>query len=845
MSRQRKAGARQPARLSGVELLDARRVSWTCPPALLRRALREDLVAARREELALVARVPDPARRRRTEARRRLSERPELELDEIVGQEQAVEAILAGLSMEAAGFHLFVCAPPGSGRRALVRGALREHRPPFPPARDRVYVANFSHPERPLLLTLPRGKGREFRRDLDDALGVLERAIPVVLEHESHLARCERIRRRWENQAFRGLDELAQALRGEGLIVGGIPDGFGTPELRIALDGEEPLPRKQVLALLAARRLRPSRALERRLAAWPAARERLRAAAREARALVRRGALRVKHLEAKIARRIARGVLDDLAAAYPTAAVRRWTRSARHAVGERVELFFRPPPPREGEPRAPEERRPDLDQLALFRANLFVDASERPPHPVLFEAHPTLTNLFGALDPGEVPAEHLRLRAGSLAQAAGGVIVVDAAELWSDPQAWRALTRSIASGCLELQSPPGGPPGPGAQLRPEPLPTGFKLIAIGTDAQFDQMLAEDPAFAEVFKVKVQLEDEVPRSERNVLGVASALLRLARRSGLLRPDAGALARLLEHSARLVGRRDRLSARFSELVDTLQEADRVARQRAARPRSIRRDDVEAALERRRRRHDLLERRARDELREGAVLIETRGARPGAVNALVVLDTGDHVFARPARITAAVGVGRRGVIDLEREAGLSGDVHHKGVQVLSGLLLRLYAQEHPLGLSASVCFEQSHGLVDGDSASAAEAVALISALVGLPARQDWALTGAITQLGELAAVGDVSTKVEGFFAVCRDRGLTGTQGVLVPRTNAGDLVLAREVVEAVRAGRFHVACADHLDEALELLLGRPAPEVHALAQARLDAFARAARRADPSPG
>jgi predicted ATP-dependent protease len=300
---------------------------------------------------------------------------------------------------------------------------------------------------------------------------------------------------------------------------------------------------------------------------------------------------------------------------------------------------------------------------------------------------------------------------------------------------------------------------------------------------------------------------------------------------LRPDAGALARLLEHSTRLAGRRDKLSAGFSELLDVMQEADRVARDRLApaatakktraraKPGALEREDVEAAIARRRRRHDLNERRVQEDLLEGAVRIDTAGVRPGAVNALVVYDQGDHVFSRPARISATVGAGKRGVVDVERESGLSGDLHTKGVQVLSGLLRGLYAQDQPLGFTATICFEQSHGPIDGDSASAAEAIALISALSGLPVRQDLAITGAVSQHGELVAIGSPTAKVEGFFAVCWARGLSGTQGALIPASSAGDLVLAAPVVEAVEQGKFRVTALESLDQALELLLSTPA--------------------------
>lgn len=801
------------SRANGPRELRADELAWRCPARLVRGAIAAEEKARREEE-----RGRSDEERARLALERRLSERPQVALDEIVGQERAIEALAAGLQLEAPAFHLFVCAPHGTGRTALVQGGLRRFRPPLPPACDLVYVADFARPERPRLLTLPRGRAREFRRDLDEALAVLKRAIPAALGHEHHTARMERIRRRAESEALRLLEAVGLELRSRGLVLGQVPEGFGTPELRVDVgDLGEPLPPRVVRARLKTKELRRSRRLEAALAAWPAGREQVEQVATSARELVRQAALRVKRLEARIARSIARGFTSDLARAYPSRPIREWLATLLEAIGEKVELFFEQSRREEERERDGGERRLDQDALAPFRVNLFVDAAARPEHPVLFEPNPTLANLFGMFDPGEGLADHQRLRAGSLAQANGGVIVVDALELWNDAQAWRAFVRAVTSGWIELPTPGGQ--APGSALRPEPIRTGFKLIAIGTDRQWEQMLDEDPTFAEVFKVKVQLEDRIDRTDANVGAGAAALLRLSRRAGLLRPDAGALARLLEHSTRLAGRRDKLSAGFSELLDVMQEADRVARDRGRGVRSVARDDVEAAIARRRRRHDLHERRVQEDLLEGAVRVETDGARAGAVNALTVYDTGDHLFARPMRISATVGAGKRGVVDVERESGLSGDLHTKGVQVLSGLLRGLYAQDHPLGFTATICFEQSHGPVDGDSASAAETIALISALTGLPARQDLAITGAVTQHGELVSIGAPTAKVEGFFAVCQARGLTGRQGVLIPSTSAGELVLSAPVLEAVEAGTFRVIALETLDQALELLLSTPA--------------------------
>lgn len=373
--------------------------------------------------------------------------------------------------------------------------------------------------------------------------------------------------------------------------------------------------------------------------------------------------------------------------------------------------------------------------------------------------------------------EHLRLRAGSLHQANGGVVVVDAVELLADRQTWRALKRTIKSGWIESPRV-GGSPGGG--LRPAPIRTAFKLVAVGSEDLYDSMCAYDPDFPSVFKVKVQVEELLVRTDAQVGAMASALLRATRRAGLRGPDAAALARVLELATRLAGRRDRLAVAFADLLDVLQEADRIAM--GAERDEVHLEDVEGALRQRRARRDLSEREAQEQLDEGVVLLDLAGEQTGVVNALVVYDQGAHTYSRPTRVTAAAGVGRRGVVDIEREASFSGDSHHKGVEILSGLLRERYAQDKPLCLTASICFEQSYALVDGDSASLAELLALLSTLADVPLAQGWGVTGSIDQKGRIQAVGEVSTKVDGFFDACKARGLTGRQGVVLPRRTSG---------------------------------------------------------------
>jgi lon-related putative ATP-dependent protease len=816
---------------------------WTCPPADLERAVAQEGRAAEAEAKALAKEVPEAKERARRLERAKLDPHPRVEVDELVGQERAVQALRDGLATAAPGFHVYVAGPNGSGREALVRAVLAAHRPPLPRPKDRVFVANFQQPTRPRVLTLPRGKGRKLVRDLDQALAVLTRAIPAALSHEEHVARVERLRRRSEAAAGRLVDDLAAELRVEGLVVGPLAEGMATPELLVDVGDGEPLTVRQVEARLAKKRLKGVRAIRGRLRRHAAAREALELAVSAARAQLRAGATAIRRLEARVARDQAQGFLDDLAAAYPTAPVRRWLDALGEAIGERYERFL-DAPGRDDEEEG--GRRGLAEPLAAFRARLFVDAKAHPTPPVIHEPNPTYANLLGGFDASDGPTpDHLRFRSGSLAQALGGVLVVDAGALLHDAKAWGALKRSVQSGWLELPRPESGP---GAGLRPEPIRTALKVVAVGSDELYDHMVAYDPAFLDVFKVKAQLEEVVPRTKKTVHALGRALARGARRSGLAAPDAAALARCVERSARRAGRKDRLRLVLGEQLDLLAEADRLRAEAGSKRIGV--DHVDAALARRKARHDLGERETQEQLDDRVVLVDVDGARAGVVNALVVYDETVVAYSRPSRVTAAVGVGRAGVLDIEREANFSGDSHRKGVAIVAGLLRERFAQDKPLCLTATVCFEQSYSSIDGDSASLAETLAILSALADAPLDQGWGVTGSINQKGEVQAIGDVNAKVEGFFAACQARGLTGKQGVVIPEANRRDLMLRAEVVAAAERGRFHVVCVRTVEEALGLLTGLPAGarkapgepftegSVFARADARLSAYAQAAR-------
>ncbi len=492
------------------------------------------------------------------------------------------------------------------------------------------------------------------------------------------------------------------------------------------------------------------------------------------------------------------------------------------------------------------EEKPDLRR---YQVNLFVDNGQQTGAPVVLELNPTYLNLIGRMEyvheQGLMAPHFSTLRAGSLHRANGGYLILHARDAAQHPDAWQALQRALRSEQVRLQTPEAlnGYPAPAQSLDPQPIPLRVKVILTGSEEWYYTFFDHEEEFAELFKVKAEFEPSLLRDEANEQQYAQFVARCCQREGLRHFTAEAAAKIVELGSRLCQDQNRLSAHFGQLADFVREADFWAAQEGREWVEAR--DVQQAAAERAYRASHAEERLLEQILQDDLLIVTEGAVVGQVNGLSVLDFGDYRFGTPGRITARTYMGEDGVVNIEREVDMAGPIHNKGLLTLVGYLGGTYAQEQPLSLSASLTFEQNYMEVDGDSASAAELLALLSSLSGLPVRQEIAVTGSINQHGELQAVGGATEKVEGFFRLCRQRGLSGEQGALIPRANVKNLMLDEEVVEAVAAGQFHVWATDSVDESLQLLLGTPAGErdetgqypagtVHHLVQAALQRLA-----------
>ena len=776
----------------------------------------------------------------------------------LVGQDLAVRALELGLSLRAEGYHLFVVGAPRTGKRSTLRRLVtaRAAHEPIPP--DLSYVYNFDDPDRPIALELPPGSSRVIRDELERLVDDYARRLPLAFEAEAFSRRDAAITER----AAHGRDELLAAVEDRVRAAGfRLQVGDGPLDIVVAGPDGSVLSEDAFAALPAARRAdidQRGRAL----------RDELEPSMVRLRELERTEVAEREQLVAETARAIARTVCAETRARIPEA-----TRPglARHLAAIERDLVINAASfliaedaedaeDAEGdEPPSLRGARHRAEHAALrarYLLHVVVDRTGELGAPVVEEANPTYANLFGRIERkahlGALETTVAGLKAGALQRARGGYLLLDAAALVADAATWAALKRTLRSGEVRIEEPVDDRMMVGS-LQPAASPLDAKLLLVGTPELYLALFEADDALVELFKVKVEFDDTLERTPATELALARVVATAARECGAPPLRAEAVARLIDQAVRAAQHQRRLSAQLGHLRDLVAEAGHHAR--AAGHAATTAADIARAIDDRADRERLIERTLHRLTDEGVVLVRTTGVATGAANGLSVVTVGGHAFGLPLRVTARARAGRRGVLDIEREVGLGGDFHAKGVLLLGGYLAGRYARDQPLAIRATLAAEQSHGPIEGDSAALAELCALVSAIGEVPLRQDLAITGAVSQLGEILAVGDVTTKIEGFFALCARRALTGTQGVIVPRAVVHTLALRTEVIDAVRAGAFAIYAVDHVDQALALMTGLDAGErgpagrfpdasVNAMVEATLERWARTAAVAPLAP-
>ena len=735
----------------------------------------------------------------------------------LIGQDRALKAIQFGANIKSHDFNIFVLGPPASGKSTAVKAHLVPKAAEGATPADWVYVNNFENPNRPKTLKLPCGRGRALAKGMVAALDELRSVLPALFEGEDYQVRRRAIDEQFrsiQDEAFEALNAKAQA---QNIAVLRTPTGFTMAPMH-----EGKVVKPEVFnALPEAMRKDVEHKIENLQKELEAILERMPKADKKRRT-------QLSELNEEVAKNAIEEALDDLLSSYgdvPQAI--EYLHATGHDLVRNVALFLTSREEENAIVRQPVEIARDA-RFRRYLVNVMVSNGDggQTGAPVVEEINPTHGNIVGRVEHiaqmGTFVTDFLLIKAGALHRANGGYLLVDARKLLLSPFAWEALKRAIKGREIRIESPSeaaGYNLVSTQSLDPEPIPLDVRVVLFGDRELYYLLSAYDPDFARLFKVQADFDDTIARSTENDNSYARLIASIVKEHALKPIDAAGVARVIDEGARLADDRQKLSIEIGRIADIVREADYWSGQ--AKRKVTGRQDVVRAIDEQIQRADRLRDRAQETIARGIVLVDTEGAKVGQVNGLSVLQLGSFAFGRPSRITARVRVGAGRVVDIEREVKLGGPLHSKGVMILWGFLAGRYALDVPLALAATLVFEQSYGGVDGDSASAAELLALLSALSELPIKQSLAMTGSVNQRGEVQAIGGVNEKIEGFFDVCRARGLNEQQGVLIPKSNVQHLMLREDVVEAVRHGQFAVYPIGTIDEGIEILTGVKAGE------------------------
>jgi lon-related putative ATP-dependent protease len=735
-------------------------------------------------------------------------------LGEIIGQERAVRALKFGLGIKDQGFNMYVAGYPGTGRKTTVKNFVEAQAKTQPVPPDWCYVNNFGNQYEPKAIQLPPGKGKEFRNDMKNFVENIKTALPKAFESEDYAARREATIRGLEDQRKRVIDELDAKAQQEGFMIQTTPIGL---LLIPVLDGK-PLSEEEMLAL-------PQKTKDKLAEKREKLEADFRNTVRQLIDMERQIHDALKKLNKEVALYAIGNVLERLREKYGNQSeVKAYLQTVENDMLENLQQFIR----RDG--AEPQEQLPFQmpwmreDPYKKYEVNVLIDNSETKGAPVVMETNPTYPNLLGRTEKeaqfGALTTDFSMIRGGSIHKANGGYLIIPVEELLQNPLSYDGLKRDLRDGSMTIAEPEERYGFLSVKtIKPQPIPLAAKVILIGNPYLYQLMFQADPDFKDLFKIKAEFDTVMDRTEEKVKQYAGWVCTLCEKEGLKHLDGSGVAKIVEHSSRIAEDQYKLSTQFAYVADIIREANYYASQDNSD--FITGDHIKKAIEEKVYRSKLIQEKIQEMIKRGFFLIDTAKERVGQVNGLSVMGLGDFAFGNPSRVTASVGLGREGVIDIEREAKMGGPIHTKGVLILSGYMNDKYARDKPLSLSARLVFEQNYEGVEGDSASSTELYSILSALSGLPIKQNIAVTGSVNQKGEVQAIGGVNEKIEGFFEVCKLQGLTGEQGVMIPESNVQNLMLKEEVVDAVKAGTFNIYSAKTIDEGIEFLTGTKASQ------------------------
>ena len=741
-------------------------------------------------------------------------------LEEIVGQKRGVEAFKFGMGMDRRGYNVFVTGTAGTGRMATVRWLLKEISKDGKVPDDHCYVNNFKNPEAPILLRLKGGEGISFKKDIHDLVETLKREIPQLFESQEYINTKKEVMAAYEAKGKRFFKDLDEKVKEEGFTLVDIQIGqVKRPEVMPLVDGKS-VHIDQVEAMVEKGRF-PKDEFETMKEKHTRLREQIEQIFLELRDLQKEVQEKMEKMDRMMFMKSASRLAEHVDEKHKNKLIKEYLDSMFEDMADNLHIFMPQP-----QPQMPGivPLHPEADGFQPYQVNLLVDNSEQKGPPVIIEAYPTYRNIFGSIErvvdrAGMWRTDFSKIKAGSLIKAMGGYLVINLLDAILEPGVWQGLKRALKSEKLEIQTYDPFYLFTTSGLKPEPIELDVKVVVVSDEYLYRMLLHYDEDVKKIFKVRADFDTSMDKTDESIRQI-SEFIKMKTDEEKLRPfDRSAVAALVEQAVRMTGRQEKISTSFPALVNLIREADFFAVQE--NESVVKERHLDKAVESRIYRANMVEEHIQEMIDRGTLMIDSDGEVVGQVNGLSVYDLGDYMFGRPTRITASISMGRAGIINIDREADMSGNTHNKGVLILSGYLRERYAQDKPLTVSASIAFEQSYGGVDGDSASSTEAYALLSSLSQIPIKQYLAVTGSVNQKGEVQAIGGVNHKIEGFYDCCRRKGLTKKQGVLIPASNVKDLMLRKDVVEAVKKGQFHIYPVKTIDQGIEILTGTKAGE------------------------
>lgn len=758
---------------------------------------------------------------------------------EVIGQDRALRALRVGLEMAHFGYNIFVTGVSGTGRTTTIKRLLSEFEHHQADLTDKCYVHNFPDPDAPRLIVLPAAKGAAFKKDMASFLNELITQIPAAFESRRHNEQRKGTLEHFQERQRTVLRDLEKKVKERGFEVVQVQTGAITrPEIAPMLDGN-PVTMDQFQAKVESGEM-TKEAFEKMLTDQIELERQMDSVMREMRNIERKAKKSSEQLNYNVVVPIVEELVDELESKYPAQGVHDYLLDVRQHVLDNLHRFY----------QKEEQQQTVLgitiqkedDRFTEFQVNVLVDNGNVKGRPIVIETNPRYKNLFGTIERvvdrnGVWRADFTHIKAGSLLKADGGYLVINAVDALIEAGVWTTLKRVLRNSLLDIQPPESVGYGSFSALKPEPITLNVKVIMIGDAFTYRLLYELDDDFQKIFKIRSDFDVEMPNARTAISSYVSFIKMKCNEEKLLPFDVSGITETVEYGVRLSGQQKKISTRFTVIADVIREASYWATKDGAK--NVMGKHVRKAIEERIERVRLLEEKIQEMIEDGSIHIDTQGAVVGQVNGLSVYEMSGYVFGKPSRITAKTAMGRAGIINIEREAEMSGPSHDKGMLILSGYLRDKYAKNKPLVLSASIAFEQSYSGVDGDSASSTEVYALLSSLSGIPIRQDIAVTGSVDQHGNIQPIGGVNQKIEGFFSVCKARTLTGTQGVLIPHKNETDLMLRPDVVEAVKQKKFHIYSIKTIDEGIEILFGKPAKPVHAKVDKLLLVYAKRVKK------